>query len=140
MSSAFGILSNITFTVYVAPEKGNLDYFPSSAANARLERNILPANAQYTGALVDIWNMMSEVGGFSYIVAGSPGFTPGLNIVAASMEPNVITLGSHWLNAGRAASPAHHTVSLGTYAVTQGVRLRSMLPAETFFSRALVVF
>ena len=56
------------------------------------------------------------------------------------MEPNVITLGSHWLNAERAASPAHHTVSLGTYAVTQGVRLRSMLPAETFFSRALVVF
>ena len=45
-----------------------------------MRRNILPANAQYTGTMVDIWNMMSEVGGFSYIVAGSPGFTPGLNI------------------------------------------------------------
>ena len=66
MSSAFGILSNITFTVYVALEKGNLDYFPSSDANERLARNILPANAQYTGTMVDIWNMMSEVGGFSY--------------------------------------------------------------------------
>lgn len=139
----FSILSNLTFTIYLALEEPNLMRLPPdtiAAPEGLLSRGVVPQHAEYTGPIMDVWNMLSSMGGFDYVLAESHdfGFSSGVTAVSSSQEPNLLTVGSHWLHPERVQYL--HTNSLSTWEVSHGVRLRSKIWDPDLWQRFTAIF